>query len=124
MNNFPVFSALALLYFTAASYSETVRRLGKPQMAKAFLLHDHPVFGPASKALIERAMDIAPGQESGRLRENILRTIEPLDVAGLSRHDLHNSYPVAAEDLLQSAFKVGSNREEIASLLQRCGFYK
>ena len=45
MHDFPVFSALSLLYFTAVSYAETARRLGKPQLAGAFLMHDHPVFG-------------------------------------------------------------------------------
>ncbi len=31
MNNFPVFIALTLLYFAAASFSEAARRLGKPE---------------------------------------------------------------------------------------------
>jgi FADH2 O2-dependent halogenase len=123
MGNFEVFAALTLLYFTAASYSETVRRLSKPQLATSFLLHDHPSFGPASKALIERAMDVAQGQESTRLKEDILQAIEPFDVASLSCRDKHNWYPIVAEDLFRSASKVGSNHEEIASLLQRCGFY-
>jgi tetracycline 7-halogenase / FADH2 O2-dependent halogenase len=42
MNNFPVFVALTLLYFAAASFSETARRLGKPHLAKSFLLCDDP----------------------------------------------------------------------------------
>lgn len=123
MDNFSVFAPLTLLYFAAASYSETVRRLGRPQMVKSFLLQDHPGFGPSSKALIERAMHLSSGQESMRLREDILRTIEPFDVAGLSQRDRHNWYPVLAEDLFRSASKVGSHREEIESLLGRCGFY-
>ena len=47
MNNFPVFVALSLLYFAAASYSEAARRLGKPHLASSFLLCEHPVFGMA-----------------------------------------------------------------------------
>jgi FADH2 O2-dependent halogenase len=123
MNNFPVFASLTLLYFAAASYSETVRRLGKPQLAKSFLLHDHVSLGPASKTLLERAMHIKPGSESTRLNEDVLHAIEPFDVAGLSHPGKHSWYPVVAEDLLSSASKIGSDREEIASLLQRCGFY-
>ena len=123
MNNFPVFTSLTLLYFAAASYSETVRRLGRPQLTNSFLLHDHSTFGPESKSLMERAMHIAPGPESTELREDILRAVEPLDVAGLSLRNKRNWYPVVADDLFRSASKVESSHEEIASLLQRCGFY-
>ena len=41
----PLFKRLSLLYFAAASYSETVRRLGRPQLAPGFLLNAHPRFG-------------------------------------------------------------------------------
>jgi hypothetical protein len=34
-----LFKRLSLLYFAAASYSETVRRLGRPQLAPGFLLN-------------------------------------------------------------------------------------
>lgn len=124
MNNFSIFKSLSLLYFAAASYSETARRLNKPELAQSFLLHDHPVFGPACRALTERALHVAPGQESLRLQEDILRVIEPFDVAGLSDRSRRSWYPVMAEDLLQSASKVGSTPAEIQSLLDRCGFYR
>ena len=123
MNNFPVFKSLSLLYFAAASYSETARRLNKPHLAKSFLLHDHPVFGVASRALIDRAMQTTSGEESERLAKEILQAIEPFDVAGLSNPDRLNWYPVVAEDLLVSAEKVESNRAELEALLQSCGFY-
>jgi FADH2 O2-dependent halogenase len=55
MGNFPVFVSLSLLYFAAASFSETARRLGKPHLAQSFLLHDHPDFGAAFVQLCERA---------------------------------------------------------------------
>ena len=123
MNNFPVFKSLSLLYFAAASYSETARRLNKPYLAKSFLLHDHPVFGTASRALIDRAMRSVSDEKSAHLSQEILRAIEPFDVAGLSNPDRRSWYPVAAEDLLRSAAKVESNRGEIEALLQSCGFY-
>jgi FADH2 O2-dependent halogenase len=44
MANFPLFVSLSLLYFAAASFSETARRLGRPHLASSFLLHDHPAF--------------------------------------------------------------------------------
>ena len=64
MRNFALFKSLCLLYFAAASYSETARRLGKPHLASSFLLHDHPQFGPRSKVLIERAMHISGNTEA------------------------------------------------------------
>jgi FADH2 O2-dependent halogenase len=123
MNNFSVFKAISLLYFAAASYSETARRLGKPYLAKTFLLQDDSEFGPACRALLERARRLTSEQESTQLVEDILRAIEPFDVAGLSNPNRRSWYPVDAEDMLRSAAKVQSTYGEIESLLQRCGFY-
>jgi FADH2 O2-dependent halogenase len=123
MNNFSVFKAISLLYFAAASYSETARRLGKPYLAKTFLLQDDSEFGPACRGLLERARRLTSEQESTQLVEDILRAIEPFDVAGLSNPNRRSWYPVDAEDMLRSAAKVQSTYGEIESLLQRCGFY-
>ena len=123
MNNFAVFKSLSLLYFSAASYSETARRLNKSHLAKSFLLHDHPVFGATSRALIDRAMRSTSDEESAHLSQEILQAIEPFDVAGLSNSDRRGWFPVIAEDLLRSAAKVESSSSEIDALLQSCGFY-
>ena len=71
MHDFPVFSALSLLYFTAVSYAETARRLGKPQLAGAFLMRDHPVFGVAMCTLLERAQQPRSVRETAELIEDI-----------------------------------------------------
>ena len=123
MSIFPVFRALTLLYFAAASYSETARRLQKPQLAQSFLLHDHPHFGPAMRTILERATIQQQGQEASQLIQDIERAIAPIDIAGLCRPNARNWYPLDADDLLDSCAKVGSTREEIETLLQRCGFY-
>jgi tetracycline 7-halogenase / FADH2 O2-dependent halogenase len=123
MNNFRVFKAISLLYFVAASHSETVRRLGRPHLAQSFLLQDDSVFGPTCRGLLERARRLTSEQESTLLVEGILHAIEPFDVAGLSNPDRRSWYPVDAEDLLRSASKVQSTREEVENLLQKCGFY-
>jgi tetracycline 7-halogenase / FADH2 O2-dependent halogenase len=123
MNNFPIFSALSLLYFAAASFSETARRLKKWGLASSFLLHDHPTFGPGCRKLLERAQHLHTEQDSARLIEDVARVIEPLDVAGLCRQDRRNWYPVDAEDLFRAASKVEATHDEIAQLLQSCGFY-
>ena len=42
MDRFPAFASLSMLYFAAASFSESARRLGKAHLAPSFLLHDDP----------------------------------------------------------------------------------
>ncbi|MGC2163666.1 MAG: NAD(P)/FAD-dependent oxidoreductase [Silvibacterium sp.] len=122
LGNFPVFAALSLLYFAAASYSETARRLGKPQLASSFLLHDHPQFGTECTRVLEQAHLVRRGKNSDDLIEEIFRIIEPFDVAGLGDRTRRNWYPVEAEDLLRGACKVDASRDEIVQMLDRCGF--
>jgi tetracycline 7-halogenase / FADH2 O2-dependent halogenase len=122
MNNFPVFVSLTLLYFAAASFSETMRRLGKSHLASSFLLCDDPVFGPACMRLLERARRSLTEQESAELTSDILEAIEPFNVAGLGRRERRNWYPVDADDLVNAAGKLGASRAEVFELLQRCGF--
>lgn len=123
MNNFPVFSAVSLVYFAAASYSETVRRLGKPELAPSFLLYDHPRFGPGCARLLERALVVRRGRESEEFIDDVFRFIEPFDVAGLCDRGRRNWYPALAEDLLNSAAKVDSSRDEVMQMLERCRFW-
>jgi FADH2 O2-dependent halogenase len=122
MNNFSLFTSLSLLYFATASFSETARRLGKPHLASSFLLHNHPLFGPASIRLFERARQVRSGQESDELAEDILKAIEPFNVAGLGDPRRRNWYPVNPEDLAHSASKVEASQDEVMELLKRCGF--
>jgi tetracycline 7-halogenase / FADH2 O2-dependent halogenase len=112
MHDFQNFAALSLLYFAAASYSETARRLGKPELTGGFLLHDHAQIGPAFEKCLQ----------NGASREQILQTIAPIDVAGLTRTDREGWYPVDADDLFAAAHKVGASRQEIEALLKACGF--
>nr|WP_269430952.1 tryptophan 7-halogenase [Silvibacterium bohemicum] len=122
MSDFPVFVSLSLLYFATASFSETARRLDKTKLATSFLLHDHLTFGPASRQLIEQALRLRTQEESAELARDIVRAIEPINVAGLGDRSRRNWYPVDAEDLLHSAHKLGATREDILQLLHRCGF--
>ena len=57
-----LFKRLSLLYFAAASYSETARRLGRPQLAPGFLLHAHPRIRPELRACAA----LAPRARSAR----------------------------------------------------------
>jgi FADH2 O2-dependent halogenase len=122
MNNFPVFVALTLLYFAAASFSEAARRLGKPHLAGSFLLCDDRAFGPVCSRLIERCRHPLSKNESNELIKDILEAIEPINVAGLGLPDRRNWYPVYADDLVDSRAKLGASREDISEMLRRCGF--
>ena len=56
MSDFALFKRLSLLYFAAASFSETVRRLGRPERARGFLLHNDSAFGPELRACSDAAL--------------------------------------------------------------------
>ncbi|MSU61308.1 MAG: FAD-dependent oxidoreductase [Pedosphaera sp.] len=127
MDDFPIFSALSLLYFAAASFSETARRLGKPDLAPSFLLHNQTSFGPKLKNCCELALsrqvngNLSEGDRS-ELLVSLMAAIEPIDVAGLSDGTRRNWHPVLASDLLAAAAKLGVDRAAICALLERCGF--
>jgi FADH2 O2-dependent halogenase len=120
MDNFPVFVSLSLLYFAAASFSETARRLGKPHLAGSFLLHDSPRF--QMQPILERARTVRNDAESRSLSDEIRRFIEPFNVAGLGDPERRNWYPADAGDMLRAAPKLGASPEEVAGVLDRCGF--
>jgi tetracycline 7-halogenase / FADH2 O2-dependent halogenase len=124
MKRFDVFVALSLLYFAAASFAETARRLGKPQLAPSFLLCTHPEFGPACEHICARAMRDLSGAEAGQLIAQINAAIEPINVAGLGNPERHNWYPVEADDILNAAAKLEASRDEVSALLKRCGFVR
>jgi FADH2 O2-dependent halogenase len=122
MIDFELFKRLALLYFAAASFSETVRRLGRPQMAKGFLLHADERFGPELRRCCDEASAHPQGAARDLLIARIDRAIEPFDVAGLGDRTRRDWYPVRAHDLLDAAPKLGATPAEIQALLERCGF--
>lgn len=126
MTDFPVFKRLGTLYFAAASFTETVRRLGHAERARGFLLHADPVFGPALRECTAQALTLARGPHRASRRQALLdtiaRAIEPFDVAGLGVLDRHDWYRVLTEDLHAARRKVGASTAEIDALLARCGF--
>ena len=125
MDRFPAFASLSMLYFAAASFSESARRLGKAHLAPSFLLHDDPHFGPAMRRCCQRANERrARNLEIDELANEISQAIEPINIAGLSNPHRRNWYPVDANDLLNSAAKLKSTKHEISQLLDKCGFWK
>jgi FADH2 O2-dependent halogenase len=124
MDDPPLFKRLSLLYFAAASFSETVRRLGRPELAPGFLLCEHPGFGPEMAACASAAAADLDGAARRVLDDRIDRAIEPFDVAGLLDRGRRDWYPVVAADLLASTEKLGATREEMLRLLERTGMMR
>jgi FADH2 O2-dependent halogenase len=124
MDRFPVFAALSMLYFAAASFSESARRLGKVRLARSFLLHDDPHFGAAMRRCCQRATNACTQLEIDELAKEISQSIEPINIAGLANSHRRNWYPVDANDLLNSAAKLDSTKKQISQLLDNSGFWK
>jgi FADH2 O2-dependent halogenase len=124
MGQFEVFAALSKLYFAAATFSETMRRLGRPDRVSSFLLANDPVFGPTLSDCLGKAQQGRSGRERNGLIEAIRKTIGPFDLAGLADASRRNWHPCRAEDLLAAKSKLGIERAAIEQLLARCGFAK
>jgi FADH2 O2-dependent halogenase len=124
MDRFLAFAALSMLYFAAASFSETARRLGKARLAPSFLLYSDPHFGPAMRQCFQHAKTYRTQTDMDELAGEISQTIEPINIAGLSNPHRRNWYPVDANDLLNSGAKLESTKEQISELLDRSGFWK
>jgi tetracycline 7-halogenase / FADH2 O2-dependent halogenase len=121
LHRFDLFKDLTLLYFAAASFSETARRLEKPRLADSFLLCHHPVFGPQLREICAQAVKPLSPREVAKLRHEIREAIEPFDVAGLTDDNRHPWYPALVEDLSRNAPKLGATPQDITALLRRCG---
>ncbi len=126
MDDFPLFKRLTALYFAAASFTETVRRLGQPDRARGFLLHRDAAFGPALADLTTRALSLPTGPEREPARRGLLdditKAIAPIDVAGLNDATRRDWYPVLAADLYAARERLGVSTADIDGLLARCGF--
>ncbi len=121
-DDFPLFVEISKLYFAAASYSESARRLGKTHLADSFLLSGRPDFGPALRRICDAAREPRTDDARARLLAGIARTIEPFDVAGLLDASRRNWFPVDADDLRAAAPKLGATPPEIERLLAATGF--
>ena len=122
MDRFPVFASLSMLYFAAASYSETVRRLARGHLAPDFLLSEHPHFGARLPGIFDLARSAHTPDDAARVHSAVLEAIEPINIAGLENPDRRNWYPVDAADLFRGAAKLGASRGELEQMLARSGF--
>ncbi|HTI68442.1 MAG TPA: tryptophan 7-halogenase [Candidatus Limnocylindria bacterium] len=113
-----VFQSLSMLYFAAASYTETARRLGRPALAPGFLLRKHPSFGPGTLECLR----LARQGHSDAVDSRVKQVIEPFNIAGLADPAKANWYPARASDLYSGCEKLKSTPGEISEMLQRAGF--
>ncbi|HSH15975.1 MAG TPA: tryptophan 7-halogenase, partial [Verrucomicrobiae bacterium] len=106
MDDPPLFNALTQLYFAAASYAESARRLGRPELATGFLLHAGPGFGEQLQRCLTATQSVINPKTRSELLAKIPLLIEPINVAGLANPARRNWYPARAEDLLNAAGKL------------------
>jgi FADH2 O2-dependent halogenase len=112
-----MFKRLSLLYFAAASYSETARRLGRPDLAPGFLLSAHPTFGPEMAACAALAAEARSDSAQRALEARIDHAIAPFDAAGLLDRSRRDWYPVLAGDLLEAAGRFNTTPDDIVERL-------
>src|SRR5262249_30282531 len=113
MNRFELFKKLSLLYFAAASFSESARRLGKEHLADSFLLCRHPEFSAQLREFCDSAHRSLSASETVELSRRISEAIEPFDVAGLNDPARDPWYPALTRDLFANASKLQAGEVEI-----------
>lgn len=116
-DGFEAFTALSMLYFVAASYSEMARRLGRQDLASEFLLQDRPDFRMALRRHCTAALRGAPSSA-----EALAADLEPFNIAGLCTPGKRNWYGVDLEDVVCSAGKLGQTPEAVRSWFTRMGW--
>lgn len=121
MDRFDLFKRLSLLYFAAASFSESARRLGKAHLADSFLLCRHPVFRPRLQEFCEAVQQPLSARQTLELGQRIREAIEPFDVAGLNDAARDPWYPAQASDLFDNAAKLAASKPEVTTMLRKCG---
>ena len=123
MGDAPLFKRLTLLYFAAASYAESARRLGGRSLRPVSCSTPTRSSARSCSACAAAGRRHTP---SGAAREALLdridRAIEPFDVAGLRDRARADWYPVLAEICSTNASKLQATAGEVERLLERCGF--
>jgi len=119
--DFEVCRALTMLYFAAASYSETMRRLGRAERVRGFLMHRDGDFGPRLRSIVRAARGPLTGPARARLLQSIAAAVDPINVAGLGDPARGHWYPARAEDLVAAGPKIGVAPAEMEGLLKLFG---
>ncbi|MCS6775548.1 MAG: tryptophan 7-halogenase, partial [Chloroherpetonaceae bacterium] len=115
---FPVFVALSMFYFAAASFSETARRVGRAEMATRFLLGNDPEFTAQLCRHVDRVACGLQPSDLDAFFQSVRRAIMPRNVAGLAEPDKRNWYGVDLQDLVRNADKLGMTPHAMQRILQ------
>jgi FADH2 O2-dependent halogenase len=114
--HFETFTSISMLYFAAASYAETARRLGRPDLATQFLLGQNPEFHAALRRHCEDA--IAGKPKDG---ESVATDLDPYNIAGLCDPTKRNWYGVDLQDVIRGAHKLYASPEAVHDMFVRLG---
>ncbi len=114
-----IFQTLSMLYFAAASFSETALRLGKADLAPGFLLRGRNGFRESLRNLCLKAR--SDSLSSTDFVSAITEAIDSINVAGLNDSSRRNWYPFDLTDLHRSRGKLTASEREIGEMLHRCG---
>ena len=118
MDDLGAFSALTMLYFAAASFSESARRLHRVELAPGFLLRRHDGF---RTGLLEICSLARKGHPAGDLVKHIEQLVEPFNVIGLFQPRRRNWYPVDFADLYRTSAKLNATPADIDAFLAKAG---
>lgn len=120
MPSFPVFTALSMFYFAAASYAEMARRLDVPSRPRRFLAADHSKFGPALRRHAAWARSCLPvGAALAAFEAQAAEAVACLNVAGLCDPNKRNWYGVDWEDVIAGAEKLGKTPAQMRAILRK-----
>ena len=124
MLRFPLFASLSMFYFTAASYSEMARRLGRPHLSGGFLAADHPQFGPGLRRAAECVRRLSRGStvDTAEFQAFVAQLVSCLNVAGLCDPNKRNWYGVDLADVVQGAARLGMRPEEMREVLKKAAW--
>jgi FADH2 O2-dependent halogenase len=114
MGRFARFKKLSLLYFTAAIYTETMRRLRRTT-ASGFLLREDERFARPFR----RACELATNGSEEALFSAVDEALQLFDLGGLADQARNGWYPCLLQDLLASASKIGASEEQLRAIFPR-----
>ena len=114
--DFPIFAALSMFYFAAASYSEMARRLDKRHLVSRFLAADRQDFRAGWRACLA-SLDSSPRPDPESFVRQVQFAIECLNVAGLCAPEKRGWYGVDLADVVRNAAKLDMTPESLQAVI-------
>ena len=120
--DFDTFDAFAQVYFAAASYCETIQRIGRPP---AGLDSEWAWFGflgasdPVLRKIVKVARQLIQADSPSSKLETVRRLLSSRNVAGLADPRRHRLYPVDQATVVAAADVLGMSSDDVRSRLPR-----